>query len=367
MTACELLEYEAAKYLSISFVTEEVSNVTKALVLSMILESFLEQKSRIIDSEQYDEKSDIDGSAAFSLLIPAVQGGLEAASLLEKETINIDADQTSSVHKKNSDLLKTLWDRMTESLCFMVSPEGSIARDISIQQTNAILEIISSCLLYTPIRIHPILGDVLSKGSIYSVEAAKIENDTFGENENCCNDFLRLFEACFTGLGKCDPHGNAIRSISENSLKDALASSLPNDRNIVRKNSLVLGGNTRKHSNLSDDKICVEVEVSLILCESLRRGSAYLTDLIIAIFPWLCKLTNTNEESIRRKAGAVLGSVDLTRAITKKTEQALEAEKRANEYASENDILKVKLRQLELENQKLRTRLHTSASSNGKK
>lgn len=350
--AFELLEFEAAKNAADAFIKEGVSHTSKAVVLSMILKSFLEHKSQINHSETNEEKSEPDGSDSYALLILVVRGGLEAAFFMEKEIHKLqekgnekDTEILQSL-EKNSNLLKDLWNRTISTLLAMLSPGGNNASDVFVQHTVAILEILSSCTLHVPEWCHVNLGDVLSKGAIHAIEVAKIQNSIDKNESKSCMDCLRVFESCYVGLGKCDPSSRALRSITENYLRETLASFLPRD-----------GGKQPNSSYMNDDKVHVEIEVALIICEGLRTASSRLTDLVIVIFPWLCKLTNIGEERIRQKAGSVLGSVDLVRVIAKKTERVEDAERRANEAELQNKKLQAELFCLKAENQDLRQKL----------
>lgn len=356
-SAFELLEYEAAKNASDSFVKEGVSNTSKVVVLSMILKNFLEQES-VTEKETFEDGKDFDKNDSYKLLISSVRGGLEAASLIGKG-INVSNEslpgaacesyQSESVDsRRRNALLVELWDRVEQMLSSMLSQHETGSHTRFMGRTDAILEILSSCILYVPERSHENLALVLSEGALYAITVAKFERYPDQIVDDLCKDSLQVFEECIIGLGKCDPNSSILREIAENALRDILVSSLPKKENDWNSS---LTENRQRNTDFQEE---VEIEIALIVCEVLRTGSKHLTDLVIFIFPWLCKLTNIDEERIRKRAGLVLGSVDLSRFIARKTEAVREAEQCAREAKVMNEKLLNELNEIKVENERLR-------------
>eukprot|EP00957_Ditylum_brightwellii_P110279 8410902-Ditylum_brightwellii.AAC.1 len=82
-----------------------------------------------------------------------------------------------------------------------------------------------------------------------------------------------------------------------------------------------------------------------------------MIDQVIEIFPLLCQLTNTNNDRLRRKAGALLGNVDLAANIGMANRRAEAFEQRALKAEKINADLMEQNAVLKYENEELHQKL----------
>lgn len=312
----DVLEFEAAKTLSDVFVKEGVSRFAKALGLLKILESFAETRNGVNEN--------------YKLLVSLFQGGLEAASFIEKEsreTVSHSTNTSSFVlASKHLEMIKDLWKLVVSALSYLLSP--AISEDATFApHTNDILEILSSCALFVPKWISVGMGEALAKGAMRAKSIAKnhgYRQDS--ESKKHSEDALKLFEACYIGLGRCQPESEDLQAITESSFRDALGFSLKSETNIP--------------------EVYVDFEVATIICEALKSESFSRGGLIISNFSLLCQLINKDEEKIRRKAGGVLASVDVAGVLDASLRRAEIAEERAEAAEIQNQKLQLELNEL---------------------
>jgi len=326
----EILEREAAKAVADSFKDSSVPDIAKITVLILVLESFLELSSSQLDRE-------------YSLLVPLVKSGLDLASDLEAKTV----DSNSSGGEVNvwRLLIEDVWDRMISAVSILVSPLDNTFYTFYTPHTENILELVSYTIQFSPERTFPSIAIILSQGARSSIECARLhcnENNEYPRNQTYdsvhhCRDALQIFSTCFDGLCKCEPQGHNLHEISEQVMEEAFKSvgkinSIDGyTESVISQNTLY--GMDRDKTEMIQ-KINVEVEVAMIVCDSISNGSPNLKQLVVALFSWLCKLTNVKNGLLREKAGAVLGCVDLASVMAENIEERVKAEKRA-EMANE--------------------------------
>ena len=71
----------------------------------------------------------------------------------------------------------------------------------------------------------------------------------------------------------------------------------------------------------------------------------------------LCRLTNVENDGLRRVAGRILGGVNLAEAISRERQRAEEADLRAIEVEEENNAMIEEIEYLQAENEELRSQL----------
>ena len=91
--------------------------------------------------------------------------------------------------------------------------------------------------------------------------------------------------------------------------------------------------------------------LAIAVCESLRTTTSQ--DLLVGVFPLLCRLTNVENDGLRRAAGKVLGSVNLSEAISRERKRAERADIRATEIEEENIAMLEEIEYLQAENEEL--------------
>ena len=114
-------------------------------------------------------------------------------------------------------------------------------------------------------------------------------------------------------------------------------------------------GETIESEDTSSPKAGLESKtrqsLAIAVCESLRTTTSQ--DLLVGLFPLLCRLTNVENDGLRRAAGKILGGMNLSEAITRERQRADEANHRAQEIEEENDAMLEEIEYLQAENAEL--------------
>lgn len=95
--------------------------------------------------------------------------------------------------------------------------------------------------------------------------------------------------------------------------------------------------------------------LAIAVCESL--GTTTSQDLLVGLFPLLCRLTNVENDGLRRAAGKILGGVNLSGAISQERHRAEEADARAKEIEEENIAMLEEIEYLQAENEELQSQV----------
>ena len=91
--------------------------------------------------------------------------------------------------------------------------------------------------------------------------------------------------------------------------------------------------------------------LAIAVCESLSTATSQ--DLLVGLFPLLCRLTNVENDGLRRAAGKILGGMNLSEAISRERQRADEADIRAKEIEEENIAMLEEIEYLQKENEEL--------------
>mmetsp|Transcript_15630 Transcript_15630/g.20886 ORF Transcript_15630/g.20886 Transcript_15630/m.20886 type:complete len:1566 (+) Transcript_15630:106-4803(+) len=402
----DFLGYEVAKVVADAIVSDGVPTGSKAEVLCTILSVFCSKQlssSAQLDSSQHSVEHQHDpedssesnstekiiGKICFDLFVPVVKGGLCAAHLLEKK--HYDSVLAAKKSHFDDDRMKTewmnlllddIWKRMIQFLSYLMTPLKSPAKERYATDTRTILQIVSCCVSRIPSRKRPYLGSILSQGARQALVVSKVQtvcssddspssrevllqwSNSFRED---VEDGLRIFNACFISLCKVQPESSMLLSIAKSVLKESIdfseeklrrLSSGDTDAFDLSDYDFNLDGS--KESEESEENyttsISVAVESALIVCDALH-SFPNMIDQVIEIFPLLCQLTNTNNDRLRRKAGALLGNVDLAANIGMANRRAEAFEQRALKAEKINADLMEQNAVLKYENEELHQKL----------
>jgi hypothetical protein len=110
--------------------------------------------------------------------------------------------------------------------------------------------------------------------------------------------------------------------------------------------------------------------LAIAVCESLRTTTSQ--DLLVGAFPLLCRLTNVENDGLRRASGKILGQINLSEAISRerqRAEQAIsrerlraeQADARAREIEEENIAMLEEIEYLQAENEELQRQVSYKA------
>mmetsp|Transcript_69437 Transcript_69437/g.103370 ORF Transcript_69437/g.103370 Transcript_69437/m.103370 type:complete len:653 (-) Transcript_69437:177-2135(-) len=402
----DFLGYEVAKVVADAIVSDGVPTGSKAEVLCTILSVFCSKQlssSAQLDSSQHSVEHQHDpedssesnstekiiGKICFDLFVPVVKGGLCAAHLLEKK--HYDSVLAAKKSHFDDDRMKTewmnlllddIWKRMIQFLSYLMTPLKSPAKERYATDTRTILQIVSCCVSRIPSRKRPYLGSILSQGARQALVVSKVQtvcssddspssrevllqwSNSFRED---VEDGLKIFNACFISLCKVQPESSMLLSIAKSVLKESIdfseeklrrLSSGDTDAFDLSDYDFNLDGS--KESEESEENyttsISVAVESALIVCDALH-SFPNMIDQVIEIFPLLCQLTNTNNDRLRRKAGALLGNVDLAANIGMANRRAEAFEQRALKAEKINADLMEQNAVLKYENEELHQKL----------
>lgn len=118
--------------------------------------------------------------------------------------------------------------------------------------------------------------------------------------------------------------------------------------------SQILGGTVESESLLSENagpQSKTRQSLAIAVCESLRTTTSQ--DLLVGLFPLLCRLTNVENDGLRRAAGKILAGMNLSEAITRERQRAERADIRAREIEEENVAMLEEIEYLQAENEEL--------------
>ena len=101
--------------------------------------------------------------------------------------------------------------------------------------------------------------------------------------------------------------------------------------------------------------------LAIAVCESLRTTTSH--DLLVSVFPLLCRLTAVGNDGVRRAAGNILGGMNLSEVITRERERADQANARAKEIEEENNAMLEEIEYLQAENEELQRQVRVTPSS----
>lgn len=137
---------------------------------------------------------------------------------------------------------------------------------------------------------------------------------------------VHVFLSCFMALCQKMPTCPAVNSLTNQILGETIES------NDVLSEKAGPQSKTRQ-------------SLAIAVCESLRTTTSQ--DLLVGLFPLLCRLTNVENDGLRRAAGKILGGMNLSEAISRERQLAEEAISRERQRAEEADT---RAREIEEEN-----------------
>ncbi len=338
----------------------------KASVLSMILGMFQIDRDEIVSEGDADETVSGD-TRCYTLLVPVVEGGLKAASILE---VCDEEKGLGSLQIQNA-LQETVWERMIASLSYLLSPLNARGSCNYAPHTEALLKIIASTINYAPVRIYEDLAAVLANGILHARKVACLNftrTSIYNPNEMQptvpCSEAIMIFRSCFKGLCRCEPESPELCSIAMSVLENYCTSGSKEDSffDDHSTNLPSIGTLERQRKNSLDEKydelFDVNTELALIVCECIKDESPSLRSLFVSVFTQLCKLTNCESHKLRLYAGAALGTFNLSEAVSDGNQRMIQFEKRA-QYAER------RVKELEAELEEVKAELERARISNG--
>jgi hypothetical protein len=300
----DILCHEASNVILEEFPKEAVSDECKVLVLARLLSIFLENQDVMTQNKK---KGACTIGISYTTLIPIMRAGLESGKKLDhgpKET-----------SKAILGLLDNLWEKIFLSLSRMLSPIPNVSERIDISHLTDLVELVNASSANVPSRHSLDLCTILSSGASRCLEIAKAI-EISGENTE---DTINLFAACFKGACRSDAR---MQSIAKDVLEQAFQTISSN-------------------ASLED----LNVTASLKICQVLQDLSG-IEDVVIAVFRELSQLVGVEFTSLRRAAGTVLATTNISGvledALARRQhaeERALISERRVSELEEEVETL----------------------------
>ena len=321
----ELFEFEAAKTVAKAFDSDDLSNEAKVVVMCSVLSQYLEIFGSSQDLENNTASSKPIGrkasEARYDILTSVIDSGLEA-------TAYIDA------HTNDRAILDSIWDRIISTISSLLQPTAGNSYEGYANHSKSFLNIITVVLLHLPSRKYSAAESMLEKGAIRAVEVAFEYNEALQDKQipssKTVDGAIDVFLACFMGLCQKMPTSTAVTALTNQILGETIESV-----EFLTENG---GQQSRTRQSLA-----------LAVCESLTATSSQ--DLLVGIFPLLCRLTNVENDNLRRAAGKILAGVNLAEAIMHERQRAEQAVSKAREIEEENNALLEEIDYLQSENE----------------
>ena len=261
--------------------------------------------------------------ARYDFFIKVIDSGVEAVAHLEQKS------------KKDTQVLDAIWDRVLAAVTSILLPAPLNRYDAYIFHSKSFLEIVALVLLHLPKRKYKQAESMLEQGAHRAVEVAfEFNVETATRASKLIDGAVDVFLACFMGLCQNMPASSAVQVLTDQ----------------------ILGEIEKTTVNVTSPMLAkTQQSLALAVCESLKTSSS--DDLLIGLFPMLCRLTNVENDSLRRAAGAILGGVNVSQAILRERRRAEEAETKAQEIEEENNALLEEVEYLQAENDELQRQL----------
>jgi len=204
-----------------------------------------------------------------------------------------------------------------------------------------ILNIVAIVLSHLPQRKFTLAEPMLQNGAERAVEVAFECNEKeqdYGDNSypQASEGAVHVFLSCFMGLCQKMPTCPAVSSLSFQILEETV------DSGGLLSENAVAQSKTRQ-------------SLAIAVCESLRTTTSQ--DLLVGVFPLLCRMTNVENDGLRRAAGTILGGMNLSEVISRERQRAQQADTRAREIEEENIAMLEEIEYLQAENDELQSQL----------
>lgn len=320
----EIFELEAAKTVSSAFESDNLSNEAKVVVMSSVLLQYLNMYGNPDDITHNHECERTTSGARYDIITSVIDSGLEAAAHIDSNT----DDKT---------IIDSIWDRIIATVSSLLLPPANNRYDGYAHHSKSILNIVAIVLSHMPLRKISLAEPMLENGATRAVDVAfecneKNQDDGGISYSQASEGAVHVFLACFMGLCQNSPTCPAVSALTQRLLEETVKSSAYSGLESKTRQSLAIA-----------------------VCESLRATTSQ--DLLVGVFPLLCRLTNVENDGLRRAAGKILGGINLSEAITRERQQAEQANIRANEIEDENIAMLEEIEYLQSENDELQRQL----------
>jgi len=316
----ESFELEAAKVVASAFDSDNLSDEAKVTVMCSVLSHYLKIYGSDKDVMPSDSAERKTSEARYDIVTKVIDSGCHAAA-------NIDATADDKA------ILDSIWERIVTVVTSLILPPAASRYDGYAHHSKSILDIVAIVLTHLPSRKYASAEPMLEQGANRAVEVA-FECIEDVNKPDAAEGAVHVFLACFMGLCQKMPTCSAVTSLTNHILGDAIDSQ--------DEGGSVLFSKTQQ-------------SLAIAVCESLQTTTSQ--DLLVGVFPLLCRLTNVENDGLRRVAGRILGGVNLAQAISRERQRAEEADIRAQEVEEENSAMLEEIEYLQAENDELQRQL----------
>lgn len=326
----EVFELEAAKTIANVFGSDDMTDEVRVVVMCSVLSQYLKLYGDPGHSSE-EIRPRRAAEARYDFFISVIDSGVEAVAHLDAKKCDGD-----------SSVLDSIWDRVLSAVTLILMPPPLNRHEAYLYHSKSFLNIVALVLLHIPQRKYAQAESMLEQGAHRAVEVAfESKTDITSESASKVIDgAVDVFLACFMGLCQNMPASPAVQTLTNQILGEIESTSTGVSSPLAAK---------------------TQQNFALAVLESLKTSKS--DDLLIGLFPMLCRLTNVENDSLRRAAGAILGGVNISEAILRERRRAEEAETRAKEIEEENNALLEEVDFLQAENEEL----HRQVSVNMKK
>jgi hypothetical protein len=276
----------------------------------------------------------LEGDAMMGLnykqVVPIFTRGLAAVS-------SINSSEDAAL------LVKLVWTNFLDALSKMLTsvPRSAAGDTMVVRQVEYAMEVVaaSEAFVVTIYKAH--LCKLLTFGAKKSLSVSYEQNDV-AEMQDVDIDLkskaiayrdihVRLFEACFGAVCSIDPNDIELRSIARQAMEPALTIADGSDSAISQFNQAVV----------------------LTVCRSISKRSQ-MDELIISVFPLLCKLATSPISPLRDTACSILSELQIADNLTSAQTRCEAAERRAVRAETKLKELEQLVDALQRENQRLK-------------
>lgn len=336
---------EAAALVAEEISVDTISDVTKVLSLWISLRTFAG-----LDLGHFNGVNGGKVKAYYKHFVPLFSEGLTSSSRLQVLVNDTKATGIAAESLLGS-LLNDLWEnKLSCALSRMLTPVEAGTNLLKIPRVPEVQDVVGVSLQHG--QSDGLCSVVLQGASkaLNVVKANRLSPDEKNDGElnrrsrKYRDDAFTLFQTCYSSVCGNRPYDTVLLSITDQAFNDALE--------VIEKN-LPNGGGT----NIEND---ISIESCVLVCEALCSTPG-TEETIVASFPLLCKLLQTDCDKLRTAAAKALGSADMRQVLHDARTRYETAERRASEAEKKVVDLSVAVKDLQRKNEMLQQQIAVSA------
>ena len=267
-------------------------------LVSLTDEAFHEEASKILN----ETSSKVCNNSNISVLSIVLGYFIEKSTAIEASRMMTVAPflnralRSSKLAQNIS--LQDLWSKVILFLDILFSAEELRKSNLD---CGDLLELLESAFVSLPELMYTEMGEFLSKLVTTSDDLVRNPNQT----EKVIQDTMNIFQKSFSGLCHFTDL-NKIKSVASPFLERAHSAETMEVKKQLNK---------------------MDFEVARVVCETLSSMDMIANDVAIELFPSLCKLMNSKNNSLRKESSELVSKVDVSALMVraKNAEKKLES------------------------------------------